>query len=68
MNTDFWIQFWPQFFASIASTLFLAVITFAFTYISRVRIAKFFRSFIENAKLAIATEEELAEEKKNDLE
>lgn len=58
MGTDFWFQFWPQFWASIAATTFLALATFAFTYFTRFRIAKFLKNIIESAKSVVVIEEQ----------
>jgi len=51
-------QFWPQFWASIAATLFLALIAFVFTYLARLHIVRFLKTTISNIKNTVIVEEE----------
>lgn len=61
-TSDFWVQFWPQFWGGVAATLFVALITFVFTYIARIRIAKFMKRVIESVKNGVVNEEEKLKE------
>jgi hypothetical protein len=58
MTEDFWNQFWPQFWGGVASTIFLAVLALAFTYVARLQLAIFFKHLFEVMKKKIALEEE----------
>ncbi len=58
VTDEFLGQFWPQFWGSVAATFFLALITFVFTYLARLPIARFLRKTLENVKHTVIAEEE----------
>ncbi|MFZ2299963.1 MAG: hypothetical protein WAW00_02425 [Candidatus Moraniibacteriota bacterium] len=62
MSDEFLRQFWPQFWGSVMATVFIALITVAFAYIVRLRIARFFRRTLVHAKNTLVMEEEKMKE------
>ncbi len=62
ISEEFLSQFWPQFWGSVMATIFIALVTIVFAYITRLRIARFIRRTAQGIKDTLVTEEEKLKE------